>query len=89
MFKRFFLFVKIAAVLYVLHLVLEGAQQYPLYLDRGTAFVNLPNAGSLIDLLNTGFMVFVLIGFLSLYLDWKKTRLDYSVRPPKKGQDTG
>ncbi len=87
--RRFFLYVKIAALFYALNLALEVVQQDPLYLDRGAAFVNLPNALGVIDLLNTGFVAFVLAAFLSLYLDWKRTRLDYSIRPPKSGQEAG
>jgi len=85
--RRFFLYVKIAALFYGLNLALVVVQQYSLYLDIGAAFGISPYALGVIDLLSTGSTAFVLAAFLSLYLDWRRMGLDYSIRQPKSGQE--
>ncbi|MHB2035723.1 MAG: hypothetical protein ACYCPW_03155 [Nitrososphaerales archaeon] len=76
MLGRFFLFVKIAMPFYISNLVLESL------------ISNLsPNLIDLEDLLNSGFLIFVLAAFLSLYRVWKKTNMNYPVHPPQSAQN--
>ena len=79
MFRRFFLFLKISVVLHAAYLVLSSTIEYSLQ----------PNLGTLVDLLNTASIGLVLSAFLSLYLAWKRTKLDYPVHPPQSAQNLG
>ncbi|MHB2035721.1 MAG: hypothetical protein ACYCPW_03145 [Nitrososphaerales archaeon] len=76
-FRRFFLFLKIAGTFYLPYLVLDYS------IENGLA----PDFGVLVRLLHTGFIGFVLVAFMTLYADWKRTKLNYPVHPPQSAQN--
>jgi len=78
-FRRFFLFLRIAVAFYAPYLVFHYFMEYGLVLD----------VGIFVKLLNTGFVGFALCAFMALYTDWKKTNLDYPVHPPQSAQNPG
>ena len=78
-FRRFFLFLRIAVVFYAAYLVFHYSVEHGL----------TPDLGILVNLLNTGSVVFALFAFMALYTDWKGTKLDYHVHPPQSAKNPG